>query len=217
VLEAERLGLRNFCVLVAHKLVVPAMEALLSGGDVPIDGFLCPGHVSVLIGTDAYRPIVERYGKPCVVAGFEPRGMLAGVRALLRQIVRGEACIGNVYTIAVARHGNEVARKLLDEAFVIEDARWRAMGELPGSGLRLRDRFARFDAWRRFGLIEGSDYDPPGCRCGEVIQGKSQPADCPLFGGVCTPLAPTGPCMVSSEGACAAWYKYHRLPVEVRP
>jgi len=215
LLEAENLGLRNFSVLTAHKLVVPAIEALLSSGDVPIDGFLCPGHVGVIIGSDAFEPIVVHHRKPCVVAGFEPAGMLHGIAALLKQIARGIARVQNVYPVAVGSQGNRVAQAILQRVFEPAPARWRAMGELPASGLRLRRCFDRFDAWRRFDLAEGDDYDPPGCRCGEVIQGKTQPAECVLFGRACTPLNPIGPCMVSSEGTCAAWYKYHRLAVGV--
>ncbi|HRX85340.1 MAG TPA: hydrogenase formation protein HypD [Phycisphaerae bacterium] len=215
LLEAESLGLKNFSVLAAHKLVVPAMEVLLADGDVPIDGFICPGHVSVIIGAEAYQPVVSRYHKPCVVTGFEPAGMLAGIAAVLRQIAAGDARIENVYSVAVTPGGNRVALDVMDRVFEPAPARWRAMGELPASGLRLRPAYAAFDAWRRFDLTEGDDYDPPGCRCGEVIQGKSQPADCALFATACTPLNPIGPCMVSSEGTCAAWYKYHRPPVEV--
>lgn len=215
--EAERRGLRNFFVLAAHKLVVPAMEMLIADGETPIDGFLCPGHVSVVIGSEAYRPIVEGYARPCVIAGFEPPGMLAGIAALLRQIADRTARLENVYTVAVSRDGNPLARALLDRVFETADATWRALGSLPASGLRLRERYARFDAWRRFDLTEGPDYDPPGCRCGEVIQGKLKPSDCALFGTGCTPLRPVGPCMVSSEGTCAAWFKYHRAHLEIQP
>ena len=210
ILEADRLGLDNFFVLTAHKLVVPAMETLLADGDMPIDGFLCPGHVSVIIGSDAYAPIVERFHKPCVVAGFEPPNMLLAIRMLLQQIAEGVARLENAYGVAVKPGGNVVALNLLERAYEPVATRWRAMGELPGSGLRLRDSFARFDAWRHFNLVEGDDYDPPGCRCGEVIQGKVKPNECSLFGEACTTMHPIGPCMVSSEGTCAAWYKYHQ-------
>ncbi len=210
VLAADREGLANFSVLTAHKLVVPAMEALLSAGEVPIDGFLCPGHVSVIIGADAYRPIAERYGKPCVVAGFEPSNMLEGILALLEQVTAGEARVENVYTVAVTGVGNPKARELMDEVFRSAPAVWRAMGTLDGSGQELRPRYKRFDAAERFALTFEPDYEPAGCRCGEVIQGKVDPVQCPLFGRECTPVEPVGPCMVSSEGTCAAWYKYGR-------
>ncbi len=216
VLEARRLGIANFSVLTAHKLVVPAMEILLSGGDTAIDGFLCPGHVSVVIGAEAYRPVVDNHGKPCVVAGFEPPNMIAGILALLRQVHAGVARLENVYAVAVSAAGNPTAVAMLEQVFEVAPAVWRAMGELPGSGLKLAPAYAAYDAQQRFGIVEGPDYDPPGCRCGEVIQGKAKPAECDLFGTSCTPLDPIGPCMVSSEGTCAAWYKYNRVAVAAR-
>ena len=208
ILEADRLNLRNFTVLTAHKLVVPAMEALLQSGDVPIDGFLCPGHVSVITGYEAYRVIVEKYGKPCVVAGFEPLQMLEAIHRLVWQVHEGKVELENAYPAAVSPSGNEVARQLLRRVFVVTTTTWRALGDLPDSGLKLAPEFERFDALERFGLTPGPDHDPPGCRCGEVIQGKVKPVDCPLFATDCTPATPIGPCMVSSEGTCAAWYKY---------
>ena len=210
ILEARQRGLTNFCVLSGHKLVIPAMTALLSAGDVPIDGFLCPGHVSVIIGTAAYAPIVETFRKPCLVAGFEPDQMLSGLIHIVRMIERGQAGLDNVYRVAVSASGNSQARKLLEEVFEPADTVWRAMGVIPQSGLSVRPAFAGFDALNRFQITIGPDYDPPGCRCGEVIQGRLEPADCPLFVKKCTPLHPIGPCMVSSEGTCAAWYKYGR-------
>lgn len=208
VLEADAKGLTNFFILSGHKLVIPAMLALLSAGDVPLDGFLCPGHVSVIIGVEAYRPIVERYRKPCVIAGFEPEGMLKGILCLITQVARGDAQVDNVYPVAVPQTGNLAARACLEKVFRPANTVWRAMGVIPQSGLELCEKLRKYDALARFGLTLGPDYDPPGCRCGEVIQGKVEPADCPLFGKTCTPIQPIGPCMVSSEGTCAAWYKY---------
>lgn len=210
ILEARERGLTNFFVLSGHKLVIPAMSTLLSAGDVPIDGFLCPGHVSVIIGTHAYAPIAENYRKPCVVAGFEPDQMVSGLLCIARMLERGEARLDNVYRVAVSTSGNPQAREILDQVFEPADTVWRAMGVIPQSGLSVRPAFAGFDALKRFDITLGADYDPPGCRCGEVIQGKLEPADCPLFVKKCTPLHPIGPCMVSSEGTCAAWYKYGR-------
>jgi hydrogenase expression/formation protein HypD len=184
------------------------MLALLSAGDVPVDGFLCPGHVSVIIGAEAYRPIVETYHRPCVVAGFEPDQLLRGILHILCQIAQGRAEIENVYGVAVTPDGNSAALRVLERVFEPADAAWRAMGTLPQSGLELKASFERFDARARFHLTWGKDSDPPGCRCGEVIQGKTEPQDCPLFARSCTPARPVGPCMVSSEGTCAAWYKY---------
>lgn len=226
ILEAERDGIENFTVLMCHKLVVPAMCALLDDApdDPPraerdltqrhagaaLDGFLCPGHVSVIIGSDAYRPIVDVYGKPCVVAGFEAMQMAAGLVHLLRQIEEGAARLENVYEGVVSRGGNTVALELMRRVFIEADVAWRALGVIPRSGLELSRRYRRFDAMRRFGVVEGDDEDDPACRCGEVIQGRVEPAQCPLFAGRCTPLTPIGPCMVSSEGTCAAWYRYGR-------
>ena len=210
VLEARRREVANFSMLMAHKRVVPAMEALLSSGAVPIDGFLCPGHVSVIIGAAAYAPIAQRHGKPCVVAGFEAGQMLSGVLHLVRQVAAGEARVQNVYGVVVRDEGNVAARALMDEAFVPADAVWRGIGVIAGSGLELREPLARFDAARRFGVDLRGNEEPLACRCGHIILGKLLPADCPLFGQACTPLHPVGPCMVSSEGTCAAWYKYGR-------
>lgn len=208
ILEAAAAGIENFTALVSHKLVVPAMMALLENGGMGLDGFLCPGHVSVVIGSEAYRPVVRRHRKPCVVAGFEPRQMMLGLLHLLRQVKSGAARLENVYRGVVTARGNPVARRMLEEVFITTSAPWRAMGEIPASGLSLAPRYLRFDAMRRFGLEAGDDADPPGCRCGEVIQGLVEPPECPLFGRPCTPADPVGPCMVSSEGTCAAWYRY---------
>jgi hydrogenase expression/formation protein HypD len=212
VLEADRDGVENFSVLMCHKLVVPAMRALLADGDVPLDGFLCPGHVSVIIGASAYRPIAEHDRKPCVVAGFEPRQILAGLVHLLRQVSQGRTEVENVYPTAVSESGNPVALQLLARVFMPADTPWRALGVIPQSGLELAPAYRRFDALQRFQVDLGQDEDHPGCRCGEVIQGKVEPVACRLFASTCTPTTPVGPCMVSSEGTCAAWYKYNRTP-----
>ncbi len=208
ILLAQARGLSNFCVLPGHKLVVPAIMALLDAGDVALDGFLCPGHVSVIIGSEAYRPIVEQHGKPCVVAGFEPALMMAGLLRLAQMAQRAEPALDNVYSVAVAPRGNPHALRLMDEVFEPADAVWRGIGLIPGSGLSIRPAYADYDAARRFDITFGEDHDPPGCLCSQVIQGKVTPADCPHFGGGCSPSTPIGPCMVSSEGTCAAWYKY---------
>lgn len=210
VLEAAERGLGNFFILPGHKLVIPAMDALLSGGEAKIDGFLCPGHVSVIIGADAYEPIATKYRKPCVVAGFEPTGMLKGLAAILGQVARGEARVENAYGVAVTREGNAPARKLMAEVFEPAPAVWRAIGTIPHSGLELRAAYRAMDARERFGVAFGEDYELGGCRCGQVIQGLMEPPECPLFANACTPMTPIGPCMVSSEGTCAAWHKYHR-------
>lgn len=208
VIEAESQKLSNFSILPGHKLVIPALSALLSAGDVPIDGFLLPGHVSVVIGVQAYRPIVETFHKACAVTGFEPEQMLRGIVCLLEQIAANEPRLDNAYNAVVRDEGNPIARQWIEQVFEPADTIWRAMGVIPCSGLDLRERYRSFDALAKFGLTIESDYDPPGCKCGEVIQGKLEPSACTLFGTKCTPAHPIGPCMVSSEGTCAAWYKY---------
>ncbi len=208
--QAKAKDIRNFTVYDAHKLVIPALRALLSGDDVLIDGFLCPGHVSVIIGAQAYLPIAEEYKTPCVIAGFEGEQMLRGVLGLIEQVKNEEAKIENVYGVAVTDQGNELAWTCVNEVFEPADAEWRAIGVIPCSGLKLRPEYAEFDAIKRFGITPRQSVEPPGCRCGEVIQGMTMPTDCPLFGKGCTPSKPVGPCMVSSEGTCAAHYKYGR-------
>lgn len=210
ILEAQRDGIDNFSVLMCHKLVVPAMLALLEAGDVPLDGFLAPGHVSVIIGADAYAPIVERHHRPVVVAGFEPEQVLKSLVHLVRQIRTGRAAVENAYSAVVTSTGNRIALDLLQRVFVPADAPWRELGVIPQSGLELAWRYQRFDALERFDVELGKDENHPLCRCGEVITGRADPSQCPAFAGLCTPLNPIGPCMVSSEGTCAAWYKYNR-------
>jgi len=210
ILEAERREVSNFFVLTAHKLVIPAVAALLSGGETSIDGLLCPGHVSVVIGADAYRPLADNWAMPCAIAGFEPLNMLAGIAALAEQIAAGRANVQNVYGVAVSPGGNRVAQDMISRVLAPAPAIWRAMGAIDASGLELRECYARFDARRQLDIEIGPDHEPPGCLCGQVIQGKADPPECGLFAAECTPLTPVGPCMVSSEGTCAAWYKYSR-------
>lgn len=209
VLRARAEGIRNFSALTAHKLVLPAMRALLSAGDVQVDGFLCPGHVSVILGYGAYDEIVRDYGRPCVVAGFDPGQIVTAIERILEQIVEGKPAAESVYP-SVKRQGNATALAVLDQVFEVTDAAWRAIGVIPASGWSLRPEFADFDAARRFELPAMESYEMPGCRCGDVLRGVSTPRQCPLFGRRCTPRDPVGPCMVSSEGACAAAYKYQR-------
>jgi len=210
VLAAQEKELDNFSVLCAHKLVVPAMKTLLQTPEVRVDGFLCPGHVSVVIGAEAYRSVVEQYGRPCVVAGFEPLQIMKGIVRLTQLVAEGRAELVNLYTSVVRPEGNRHAQRLLKQVFQVTDSNWRMLGTLPDSGLSLRPEFSRFDAMTRFGLKLGEDYELPDCRCGEVITGRCLPVDCPLFGTTCTPTYPVGPCMVSSEGTCQAWFKYRR-------
>jgi len=203
-------GLSNFSVLSAHKLIIPAMRALLASGEVRIDGFLCPGHVSVIIGADAYKEIAEQFARPCVVAGFDPMEILLGIEMIVGQLASKRAEVGNAYARAVSGRGNLAAWAMIEEVFEVADTPWRGLGTIPGSGLAIRDSLADFDAARRFGLEISDREDAHGCRCGDVIRGAIEPPDCPLFAKACTPRDPVGPCMVSREGSCRAHYKYSR-------
>jgi hydrogenase expression/formation protein HypD len=200
---------KNFSVLCAHKTMPQAMDALLRDQQVDIDGFLCPGHVSVITGTQMYRFICEQYRIPCVVSGFEPWDMLWSVGMLLRQIAEGRAEVENEYTRSVDEHGNAAAQKLLAEVFEPCDAAWRGIGTIAGSGLAIREKYARFDAAKQLSVTFHEAHVNPVCKCGSILRGLRTPLDCPLFGRACTPANPIGPCMVSSEGTCAAYFKYH--------
>ncbi len=208
VLAAKKLGLSNFSVMTSHKRVVPAMLALLQAGKVGLDGFLCPGHVSVVIGSDAYRPVVEKFGLSCVICGFEDIQMAQSLATLTELLRDGRRELVNEYPEAVTREGNRKAQALLDEVFEPAQARWRGVGVVPDSGLSLRENFREFDAQRQLGLVTPEDHEPKGCKCGAVITGLATPADCKLFEKACTPVNPIGPCMVSGEGTCQAWFKY---------
>jgi hydrogenase expression/formation protein HypD len=214
--EAAQEKLENFTVLSAHRVVPPALEALLSTTDVEapegfrIDGFLAPGHVSTIVGLEPYRFVAEEHGRPVVVAGFSPEDMLLGIDATLRQIAEGRAEVENAYKRAVRAEGNPAARALLDRVFEPIDAAWRGIGTIPASGLGIRDvdGFARHDAELRVPVDVPPGVEPKGCRCGTILKGLATPEDCPLFRKACTPEHPVGACMVSSEGACAAAFKY---------
>jgi len=201
--------LLNFSVLSAHKLLPPAMDALISGGDLHIDGFICPGHVSTIIGTSSYEAVVDRYGIPCVVAGFEPIDILQGILMLVEQSENGRAEVEIQYTRAVTPEGNPGALKTMKEVFEPCDSPWRGLGVIPGSGMAIREMYSDYDARNRFDLDVPHAKEPPGCRCAEVLRGIIRPFECKLFRNGCSPLNPVGACMVSSEGTCAAYYKYH--------
>lgn len=207
--RAEELRLKNFSALASHKTIIPALRALLEDrGHLKINGFLCPGHVSVVIGSDAYVPIVQEYGIACVIGGFEPTLLLAALACLTELAAEGKAALVNQYPQAVSSRGNGRAQALLTQVFEPADARWRGMGVIAGSGLRIRKEYERFDAQKVFALPVLQDCDPKGCLCGQVISGQIDPPRCSLFARACTPVNPIGPCMVSSEGTCAAWFKY---------
>lgn len=206
--EARRLALANVSILCAHKLIPPAMRALMQSDDVRLHGFICPGHVSVVIGSDAYRDVAQEFHVPCVVAGFEPADILLAVRALLRQVADGEACVGNAYGRAVRAEGNRRAVEAIYSVFDVGEATWRGLGIIPDSGLRLRDDWSAYDVTERFQLAVPEAREHPACHCGEILRGVMLPSECTAFGKACTPARPLGPCMVSSEGACAAEYRY---------
>jgi hydrogenase expression/formation protein HypD len=207
---AQEQELSNFSLLCALKTMPAPMRALAAGGEVAIDGFLCPGHVSVVTGAGAFAFLAEEFGLPCVVTGFEDIDLLLGVGMLLRQLVEGRAQVEIEYGRAVTWEGNREAQRVMAEVFEQADAEWRGLGVIPGSGLRLRDRYVPFDATRRFRLELNHGQAPRGCRCGDVLRGVIAPPECPLFDRSCTPVEPKGPCMVSSEGACAAHWRYGR-------
>jgi len=210
VKEAAQQNIGNFCILSGHKLVVPAMRALLSGKNHKIDAFLCPGHVSAIIGSDAFTEIAENFHRPCVVAGFEPIQIIEGLAEICRQLAEDEAEAKSVYAAVVTNKGNITAQKIISDCFEPADGLWRGLGKIEKSTLKLRDKYSRFDAFKRFGLTEAPTEELGGCRCGHVLCGLITPPQCSLFGNTCTPTEPVGPCMVSSEGACAAWFKYGR-------
>jgi len=207
--QAFKSGIDNFSVLSAHKLLPPAMRALLDAREVNLDGFICPGHVSIVIGAGAYQEVVDKYGVPCVITGFEPLDILQGISTLVDQVECGRAAVINDYRRVVGWEGNIAARKVIDEIFEPVDSTWRGIGVIAKSGLGFRPEWKRFDAAARFSMPEIQVREHPGCRCGEVLRGVMAPPECGLFRKVCNPQNPKGPCMVSGEGTCGAYYRYH--------
>jgi hydrogenase expression/formation protein HypD len=212
--EAERTGVSNFFVLPCGKLVEPPLRALAADPEVAVDGFLLPGHVSVILGWRAYQFLVDEFGLGGVVVGFGAVDIQAGIEALLRQLVEGRPRIENRYTRVVGPDGNRAALELIERFFEPVTTRWRGLGAIPGSGLALRPAWAHRDA-SRFPLVLPEPEEPRGCRCGEVLRGRIEPPACPLFARACRPDHPVGACMVSSEGTCAAWYRHEEWPQEV--
>ncbi len=208
VKQAAALGLRNFSLLVSHVLVPPAVEAVVSAAGNRVQGFLAAGHVCTVMGFEEYEPLVARHRVPIVVTGFEPLDLLQGLLMCVRQLEEGRAEVENQYSRSVRREGNVPARDLIREVFQVVSRRWRGIGEIPASGLGLRADYAAFDAERRFGLAAPEPEAGGECRSGEVMQGRLKPVECPAFGTRCTPDKPLGAPMVSSEGACAAYYRY---------
>lgn len=208
VMQADRDGIDNFFVLNAHKVMPPAMEAILREGT-HIDGFICPGHVAVITGSSAFEFIPRKYGLACVVTGFEPTDILSAVLMLIRQVNNNRSSVEIQYTRAVSVAGNVRAQGYMNEVFEPFDMEWRGLGVIPLSGLRLRDRYRRFDAAAAFPADLPEPTDTDACICGDILRGVSRPPDCALFATACTPDHPEGACMVSDEGSCNTWYKYH--------
>jgi hydrogenase expression/formation protein HypD len=208
LLDVQKEKIDNFYIFSSHKLIPPAMEALLESKEVRIDGFICPGHVSVTIGSNAYKFIAQKYNVPCVIGGFEPLDVLQSIYMLLKQIKEKRTEVEIEYFRAVHPEGNRIAQELIDEVFEVSDVMWRGLGTIPKSGLRLKRKFSDFDAEKEFPTKTKKSKENPDCACGEVLRGVKKPTQCKLYRKICTPEEPYGPCMVSSEGTCAAYYKY---------
>ncbi len=212
LMEADRRGIANFYVYPVHKTVPPALQALLDSGEVMVDGFILPGHVSTVIGARPYSFIPSLYHKPSVITGFDAGDILSGVRMLLEQMAAGVASVQIQYSRVVREEGNPRAIAVLEEFFEPEDAEWRGIGVIPGSGLRLREKYRRRDIRTVYNPPVAGIPETTACSCGDVLKGVKTPIDCKLFGKGCTPDHPVGPCMVSAEGSCSAFYKYQAVP-----
>ena len=213
LLQAQAEGLPNFSVLSLHKLTPPATRAILDAGEVALNGVIGPGHVTTIIGSQAWEFLPSDYGVPVAVAGFEALDILRAVADLVEMVEEGRPAVANSYARSVTRQGNPAALAVLERVFETGAADWRGLGVVPASGLSLRPEFADFDASRRYAVDPGPVREHKGCLCGDVLRGTVLPPECPLFGQVCTPVRPVGPCMVSAEGACAAYYQFGQEPV----
>jgi hydrogenase expression/formation protein HypD len=208
LLQAQDEGISNYYVLSLHKLTPPATRAILDAGECRLDGIIGPGHVTTVIGSRAWDFLPQEYGISCAIAGFEPLDILQGIYSLVESFESGEPGVHNVYGRSVRAEGNQVALGYMSTVFEVCPTDWRGLGEIPASGLRLKDRFRPFDARQQWEVHPGRPEEPAGCRCGEVIRGVATPPGCRLYATACTPHHPVGPCMVSSEGTCAAYYLY---------
>lgn len=206
--KAKSQGVKNFSVLTANKTMPEAIKALACDQELDIDGFIYPGHVSAIIGTDFFSYVADEMGKPGVVAGFEPLDILLSIKALVKNITEGNCVLENMYSRIVPKEGNTKAKQKMYEVFEPIDAIWRGIGLIPASGLGIREEYRIYDAVSKFKLIQKDTSEPKGCQCGEVLKGKKKPMDCKLFKTRCTPENPVGACMVSAEGTCAAYFKY---------
>ncbi|HEX2906205.1 MAG TPA: hydrogenase formation protein HypD, partial [Phototrophicaceae bacterium] len=214
VYQAAQQGLKNFSILVSHVLVPPAVEAILSSPTNRVQAFLAAGHVCTIVGYEEYEPLAQKYGVPFVVTGFEPVDILQGIYLCVKQLEEGRAEVENQYARSVRREGNVPAQQTIREVFEVIPRKWRGIGSIPQSGLGLREKYAEFDAEKRFGLVEMTVEESSACISGLILQGEKKPNQCPAFGTLCTPEHPLGATMVSTEGACAAYYRYRRAPVQ---
>jgi len=210
IIEARKRKLDNFSVLAGNKTMPEAMRTLLDAGDVRIDGFICPGHVSTVTGTNIYDFIPNEYNVPCVISGFEPIDIMESIYLLSKQIINNQPLVENQYKRSVKAAGNQKALHIMYEVFENCDSIWRGLGNIPGSGLRIRENYRSFDADHKFRINITGGEENKDCICGSIMRGINKPPDCKLFKTLCTPENPVGPCMVSSEGACSAFYKYEK-------
>ncbi len=210
ILAAKREQISNFCVFSTHKVIPGPLDLLMQDPELQINALLCPGHVSSIIGAQAYQPFVDKYGLSCVVAGFEPTDLLNGLILIARQIGENKPSVENIYPRVVSWEGNKRAMAMVAEVFEPVDMEWRGLGVLPDSGLAIREDYAQFDAQKRLEIEIPESEEAKGCMCGQILKGQTIPPKCPLFDTRCTPANPVGPCMVSSEGTCAAYHKYGR-------
>ncbi|GAX37630.1 hydrogenase expression/formation protein HypD [Nodularia sp. NIES-3585] len=212
ILQAAAENITNFSMFSNHVLVIPALQALLDNPDLQLDGFIGPGHVSMVIGTESYQFISQKYHKPIVISGFEPLDILQSIWMILQQLVENRCQVENQYNRLVEPAGNLIALQAMNQVFAVrENFDWRGLGEIPESGLKIRDEYGQFDAENKFIIPNLKVADHKACKCGEILKGVLKPWECKVFGTACTPETPIGSCMVSSEGACAAYYKYGRL------
>ncbi|MEC4812901.1 MAG: hydrogenase formation protein HypD [Scytonema sp. PMC 1069.18] len=212
IMQAADENIRNFSMFCNHVLVIPALKALLDNPDLQLDGFVGPGHVSMVIGSDPYEFICQEYNKPIVVSGFEPLDILQSIWMLVKQIVENRCEVENQYNRLVEKPGNQMAIAAINKVFeVSESFHWRGLGDIPNSGLKIRSEYVLFDAELKFAIPNQKVPDHKACKCGEILKGVMKPWQCKVFGTACTPETPIGTCMVSSEGACAAYYKYGRF------
>ena len=208
IITADKMNLENFYVYSVHKLVPPALFALMDNEKVKVDGFILPGHVSVIIGSHGYEPFFNKYSVPGVIAGFEPVDILQAIYKIVCRIENESPGLDNCYKRAVTTEGNLKAQQMMEDVFKAADAQWRGIGMIPGSGLGIRKKYERFDAEKMVDFSSPINKEPKGCACGEILTGIKTPPECQLFNKQCTPMTPVGPCMVSSEGTCATYYQY---------